>query len=47
VQGFAVTLGMGLVINLFTAVIVTRTFLHSMVLLFGGQLRTNPRLLGV
>jgi len=47
VQGFAVTLGMGLVINLFTAVIVTRTFLHSMVLLFGDHLRTNPRLLGV
>ncbi len=47
VQGFAVTLGMGLVINLFTAVIATRTFLHSMVLLFGDQLRTNPRLLGV
>lgn len=47
VQGFAVTLGMGLVINLFTAVIATRTFLHTMVLIFGDNLRTNPRLLGV
>lgn len=28
VRGFAVTLALGLVINLFTAVIVTRTFLH-------------------
>jgi protein-export membrane protein SecD len=47
VQGFAVTLGMGLIINLFTAVIVTRTFLHTMVLLFGEQLRTSHRLLGI
>ena len=28
VRGFAVTLGLGLVINLFTAVVATRTFLH-------------------
>jgi protein-export membrane protein SecD len=47
VQGFAITLGMGLIINLFTAVIVTRTFLHTIVLLFGSQLRTSHRLLGV
>ena len=47
VQGFAITLGMGLVINLFTAVIVTRTFLHTLLLVAGNQLRTNPRLLGV
>ncbi len=47
VQGFAITLGMGLIINLFTAVIATRTFLHSMVLIVGDRLRTNPRLLGV
>jgi protein-export membrane protein SecD len=47
VQGFAITLGMGLVINLFTAVIVTRTFLHTLLLLAGNQLRANPRLLGV
>ncbi|MBN1201332.1 MAG: protein translocase subunit SecD [Anaerolineae bacterium] len=47
VRGFAITLGMGLVINLFTAVIATRTFLHSVVLIFGDQLRTHHRLLGV
>jgi hypothetical protein len=38
---------MGLVINLFTAVIVTRTFLRTLLLLAGNQLRANPRLLGV
>lgn len=47
VRGFAITLGMGLVINLFTAVIATRTFLHTLVLLIGTQLRARPRLLGV
>lgn len=47
VQGFAITLAMGLIINLFTAVIVTRTFLHTIVLVAGNQLRTNHRLLGV
>jgi protein-export membrane protein SecD len=47
VRGFAITLGMGLVINLFTAVIATRTFLHTIVLIAGNQLRAMPRLLGV
>jgi preprotein translocase subunit SecD len=47
VQGFAITLAMGLIINLFTAVIATRTFLHTLVLVAGNVLRTNPRLLGV
>lgn len=47
VQGFAITLGLGLIINLFTAVIVTRTLLHTIVLFAGNTLRTNPRLLGV
>jgi preprotein translocase subunit SecD len=32
VRGFAVTLALGLVINLFTAVTVTRTFLHFIML---------------
>jgi preprotein translocase subunit SecD len=32
VRGFAVTLALGLVINLFTAIIVTRTFLHFIML---------------
>jgi hypothetical protein len=35
------------IINLFTAVIVTRTLLHTIVMLFGNQLRTSHRLLGV
>lgn len=39
VSGFAVTLGLGLVLNLFTAVLVTRTFLH----LFVALLRQSPR----
>lgn len=47
VRGFAITLGMGLVINLFTAVIATRTFLHSIVLVAGGELRERHKLLGV
>ncbi|MBI5961056.1 MAG: protein translocase subunit SecD [Chloroflexi bacterium] len=47
VQGFAITLALGLIINLFTAVIATRTFLHTLVLVVGERLRTNPRLLGV
>lgn len=46
VQGFAITLGLGLIINLFTAVIATRVFLHSIVLIAGEQLRVRPRLLG-
>ena len=32
VRGFAVTLALGLVVNLFTAIIVTRTFLHFILL---------------
>jgi protein-export membrane protein SecD len=47
VRGFAITLGMGLVINLFTAVIVTRTFLHTIVLVAGNQLRERRALFGV
>jgi len=47
VQGFAVTLALGLIVNLFTAVVATRTFLHTLVLVVGDQLRAHPRLLGV
>lgn len=47
VQGFAITLMLGLIINLFTAVIVTRTFLHTIVIVAGDILRNNRRLLGV
>jgi len=47
VRGFAVTLGLGLVINLFTAVLATRVFLHSIVAISGDVLRRRPKLLGV
>lgn len=46
VQGFAITLGIGLVINLFTAVIVTRTWLALFLDLFGKSLDKNKTLMG-
>lgn len=47
VAGFAVTLAIGLVLNLFTAVIVTRTFLYVLVYLFRGVVENRRALLGV
>lgn len=47
VAGFAVTLAIGLVLNLFTAVIVTRTFLYILVGIFRTALDRNRALLGV
>ncbi len=48
VRGFAVTLGLGLVVNLFTAVIVTRTFLHFILMPFQEQALSGRRwLLGL
>ncbi len=47
VAGFAVTLGLGLVINLFTAVIVTRTFLNLIISLMRSSLERRMWLLGV
>ncbi len=47
VAGFAVTLAIGLVLNLFTAVIVTRTFLYILVGLFRKPIERNRALLGV
>ncbi len=47
VRGFAITLAMGLILNLFTAIIVTRTFL-ALLLHFGrGWIERRPWLLGV
>ncbi len=46
VAGFALTLLIGLVINLFTAIIVTRTFLHLMVGLLRQPLTERVWLLG-
>ncbi len=47
VSGFALTLALGLIINLFTAVIVTRTFLHLLVAAFQPTLAARKWLLGV
>ncbi len=47
VAGFAVTLALGLIINLFTAVVVTRTFLGVLVSLLRQPLRERTWLLGV
>jgi protein-export membrane protein SecD len=47
VAGFAVTLALGLIINLFTAVIVTRTFLHILVALLRQPVTERQWLLGL
>jgi protein-export membrane protein SecD len=47
VSGFAITLILGLILNLFTAVIVTRTFLYIFVSLGHARLSANRWLLGV
>jgi preprotein translocase subunit SecD len=47
VQGFALTLGLGLLVNLFTAVIVTQTFLTVIVKFSGNALDKRRWLLGV
>lgn len=46
VAGFAVTLAIGLVLNLFTAVIVTRTFLYVLVAVLRNVVEKNRFLLG-
>lgn len=47
VSGFAVTLGLGLLINLFTAIIVTRTFLYVLLALFRKPAAERAWLMGV
>jgi protein-export membrane protein SecD len=47
VSGFAVTLALGLILNLFTAIIVTRTFLHLLVAVLRQPLTQRHWLLGV
>lgn len=47
VSGFAVTLALGLVLNLFTAVIVTRTFLYFITRLFYKAASDRVWLMGV
>jgi protein-export membrane protein SecD len=47
VKGFAITLAIGVLVSMFTAVIVTRTFLRLVFNRIGERLRDYPRLLGV
>jgi protein-export membrane protein SecD len=47
VKGFAITLAIGVLISMFTAVIVTRTFLRMLFRVVGEKLREHPRMLGV
>ena len=47
VKGFAVTLALGMLINLFTAILVTRTLIRSLFHLGGDTLRNRHRLLGI
>jgi protein-export membrane protein SecD len=47
VSGFAVTLILGLVLNLFTAIIVTRTFLHLLIFFLRRPIAERKWLLGV
>jgi protein-export membrane protein SecD len=47
VQGFAITLALGVIINIFTAITVTRTFLRLAFSWFGDRLKANKALLGV
>jgi protein-export membrane protein SecD/preprotein translocase SecF subunit len=46
VKGFAVTLALGVITNLFTAIIVTRTFLRFTINLSGEELKNNQLLMG-
>jgi len=47
VKGFAVTLALGVAVSMFTAVTVTRTFVHIAFALAGEKLREKKWLLGV
>jgi protein-export membrane protein SecD len=46
VKGFAITLAIGVLLSMFTAVIVTRTLLRLVVYLSGEKLRERPEVLG-
>lgn len=47
VKGFAVTLALGVCVSMFTAVTVTRTFIHTAFAVGGEELRERSWLLGV
>ena len=46
VRGFAVTLALGVIINMFTAIIVTRTFIRIAFSWLGEKLEANRFWLG-
>jgi protein-export membrane protein SecD len=46
VKGFAVTLALGVIINIFTAILVTRTFIRLVFGWLGDKLQTNRFLMG-
>jgi preprotein translocase subunit SecD len=46
VKGFAITLAIGVLLSMFTAVIITRTLLRLVVHLSGEELRERPEVLG-
>jgi preprotein translocase subunit SecD len=47
VRGFALTLALGVLINMFTAILVTRTFMRLVVYRWGDWLRTHHWSLGL
>jgi protein-export membrane protein SecD len=47
VRGFAITLALGVIINIFTAITVTRTFMRLALDWLGKRLETNEFLLGI
>jgi preprotein translocase subunit SecD len=47
VRGFAITLILGLIINLFTAIIVTHTFMNLIMRVVGPSLRENALFTGI
>lgn len=47
VSGFAVTLALGLILNLFTAIIVTRTFLYTLMIFLKQSAENRRWLMGV
>ncbi len=47
VKGFAITLALGTLINLFTAIFVTRTFVRVILGLYGDKIQEKPALLGL
>ena len=47
VKGFAVTLALGVLVSIFTAVTVTRTFVRVAFAIGGEKLRENKWLLGI